>query len=207
MAVTGLIGYGFVIGHMIGNLQAFPFFGGREALNAYGDFLHHHTHGLLWVVRGTLLTAVVLHIVAAYQLTIADWRGRPIGYKRWFPTGSDYASRTMRWSGPILALFIVYHLMHLTIGNVHPNFNVQGDVYANVVNGFSVWWVSAFYVVAMLALGFHLYHGVWSLFQSLGLNSPKYDTALHRLALITTLIVVIGNISIPVSVLAGIIHL
>lgn len=207
MALTGLIGYGFVIGHMIGNLQAFPFFGGREALNAYGDFLHHHTHGLLWVVRGTLLSAVVLHIVAAYQLTLTGWRARPVGYKRWFPAGSDYASRTMRWSGPILGLFIVYHLMHLTVGNVHPNFDTAGDVYANVVTGFSVWYVSAFYIVAMLALGVHLYHGVWSLFQTMGWNSPKYDTALHRLALITTLILVIGNISIPVGVMAGIIHL
>ena len=205
MAITGLIGYGFVIGHMIGNLQAFPFLGGREALNAYAQFLRH-THGLLWVVRFVLLSAVVLHIFAAYQLTLTGWRARPVGYRRWFPSGSDYASRTMRWSGPILGLFIVYHLMHLTLGNANLPF-VEGDVYANVVNGFSIWYVSAFYIVAMLALGVHLYHGVWSLFQTMGWNSPKYDSALHGLALITTLMVVIGNISIPVAVMAGIIHL
>lgn len=205
MAVTGLIGYGFVTGHMIGNLQAFPFFGGREALNAYAVFLRH-THGLLWVVRATLLTAVVLHIVAAYQVTVMGWSSRPTGYKRWLPAGSDYASRTMRWSGPLLALFIVYHLLHLTLGTVHPDF-VEGDVYSNVVTGFLNPWVSGFYIVSMLALGLHLYHGVWSMFQTLGWNSSKYNRPLHQLAMITTLIIVIGNISIPVAVMAGVIHL
>jgi succinate dehydrogenase cytochrome b subunit len=205
MAVTGLIGYGFVIGHLIGNLQAFPFFGGREALNAYSVFLRH-THGLLWVARFVLLSAVVLHIVAAYQLSVMSWRSRPDGYKRWAPTGSDYASRTMRWSGPILLLFIIYHLLHLTFGSVHPNF-VEGDVFANVVTGFSNPWVTGFYVVSMLALGLHLYHGIWSMFQTLGWNNPAVNRGLHQLALITTLIIVIGNISIPVAVLAGYIHL
>jgi succinate dehydrogenase / fumarate reductase cytochrome b subunit len=206
MAVTGLIGFGFVIVHMIGNLQAYPFLGGAEALNAYAVLLRK-MGGLLWAARFTLLAAVVLHIVAAYQLTRMSWAGRPVAYKRWTAGGSDYASRTMRWSGPILGFFIVYHLMHLTFGSAHPSFNHQGDVFSNLVVGFSNPLVSAFYIVAMLALGFHMYHGVWSMFQTLGWNSPKYDKLLHSLALLIALVVVVGNISIPVSVMAGIIHL
>jgi len=205
MAITGLIGYGFVIGHMIGNLQAFEFMGGREALNAYAVTLRK-LGGLLWVARFTLLAAVILHIIAAYQLVMMSRASRPVGYRRWMPEGSDYASRTMRWSGPILLFFIIYHLMHLTFGSAHPNFQ-EGDVFANVVTGFSNPLVSGFYVVAMLALGLHLYHGVWSMFQTLGWNNPTYDTMLHRIAMITTAIIVIGNISIPIAVMLGIIHL
>ncbi len=204
MAVTGLIGVGFILGHMLGNLQAFPFFGGAQALNEYAAFLRK-THGLLWVVRFVLLTAVVLHVVAAYQLTRQSWRSRPVSYNRWDAAASSYASRTMRWSGPILLLFIIYHLMHLTLGNAHPNF-VEGDVYTNVVNGFRVWYVSAFYIVAQLALGLHLFHGFWSMFQSMGLNTPKYDGMLRTVASAFTLIVTAGNISIPVGVMMGIIR-
>jgi succinate dehydrogenase / fumarate reductase cytochrome b subunit len=201
MAVTGLIGVGFVIVHMIGNLQAFPFLGGQERLNAYSHSLRH-LGGLLWAARLTLLIAVVLHIVAAYQLTRMSLASRPVDYGYWKPRGSDYASRTMRWSGPILALFIVYHLLHFTFGTVHPDF-VQGDVYSNVVKGFQVWYVSALYIIAMIALGLHLYHGAWSMFQSLGLNNSKLNPVFHTIAVAITFIVVIGNISIPIAVLAG----
>jgi len=121
MAATGFVGFFFVLGHMIGNLQAFGLFGGAEALNAYGRFLRQ-THGLLWVVRFVLLAAVVLHIWVAYSLTRTSWAGRPVGYRRWSAVGSSYASRTMRWSGPILAFFLVYHLLDLTIGSANPDF-------------------------------------------------------------------------------------
>ncbi len=205
MAVTGIIGYGFLVGHMIGNLQAFPFFGGREALNAYAEFLRS-THGLLWVARGVLMVALAMHIVAAYQLTRMSQTGRPVAYVKWNPAGgSDYASRTMRWSGAIVGLFIVYHLMHFTFGNAHPDF-VSGDVYHNVVSGFQSWYVSLFYIVAMVALGFHLYHGAWSMFQSLGLNNPKYDPLIRKLAALITFVIVAGNISMPLAVLGGIIR-
>jgi succinate dehydrogenase / fumarate reductase, cytochrome b subunit len=204
MAVTGLIGFGFVIGHMIGNLQAFPFLGGADALNHYAVALRK-LGALLYLARLILLVAVVLHIVSAYQVSRMSMKNRPTDYERWTPRGSDYASRTMRWSGVILALFIVYHLMHLTFGNAHPHF-VHGDVYANVVSGFSVWYVSAFYILAMIALALHLYHGVWSMFQTLGLNNPTWNKVLHRLAVISAIIIGAGNISIPVAVLIGYIH-
>lgn len=201
MAITGLIGVGFVIGHMVGNLQAFPFLGGEERLNAYSRSLRE-LGGLLWAARLTLLIAVILHIVAAYQLTRMSLASRSSNYGYWKPRGSDYASRTMRWSGPILALFIVYHLLHLTFGSVHPNFH-DGEVYANVVAGFQIWYVSAFYILSMFALGLHLYHGAWSMFQSLGLNNEKLDRRLHLLAAAITFIVVAGNISVPLAVLTG----
>lgn len=201
MAITGLIGVAYVIAHMVGNLQAFPFLGGEERLNAYARSLRQ-LGGLLWAARLTLLIAVILHIVAAYQLTRMSLASRPSNYGYWKPRGSDYASRTMRWSGPILALFIVYHLLHLTFGTVHPTFH-HGEVYANVVTGFRVWYVSAFYIVSMCALGLHLYHGAWSMFQSLGLNNDKLDRRLHLLAAAITLIVVAGNISVPLAVLTG----
>jgi succinate dehydrogenase / fumarate reductase cytochrome b subunit len=204
MAITGFIGFGFVIGHMIGNLQAFPFLGGAHALNAYAVALRK-LGPLLYLVRGILLVAVVLHIISAYQVSRMSLKNRPIDYERWKPRASDYASRTMRWGGVILALFIVYHLMHLTFGNAHPNF-IHGDVYANLVSGFSVWYVSAFYILAIIALALHLYHGVWSMFQTLGLNNPTYNKILHRLAVISAIVIGAGNIAIPIAVLIGYIH-
>ncbi|HSE42743.1 MAG TPA: succinate dehydrogenase cytochrome b subunit [Acidobacteriota bacterium] len=201
MAITGLIGFGFVIGHMIGNLQVFPFLGGAEALNKYAVNLRK-LGGILYLARLILLSAVILHIVAAYQLTRVSLKNRNEDYRRWVPRGSDYASRTMRWSGPILLLFIVYHLMHLTFGNVHPNFE-HLNVYANVVSGFQVWYVSAFYIIAMIALALHLYHGVWSMFQTLGFNNPVYNRILHRFSVISAIVIALGNISIPVAVMTG----
>lgn len=205
MAVTGFIGFGFVIGHLVGNLQAFPFLGGAEAIDAYAKFLRN-THGLLWVARGVLLWAVVTHIVTAYQLWSISKSARPASYSQWDPAAATYASRTMRWSGPLLLLFIVYHLLHFTFGTVHPSFE-EGHVYDNLVRGFQVWYVSAFYIVAMLALCLHLYHGIWSMFQSLGWNTARYDKPLKQFSAIFAILIALGNISIPVAVLTGIIHL
>ena len=196
MAVTGLIGFGFVIGHMLGNLQVFL---GPEAFNAYADLLRR-IHGLLWVARLTLLAAVILHIWAAYQLTTTSWVSRPIGYTDWKPTGSTYASRTMRWSGPILGLFLIYHLLDFTFGKMNPDF-IAGDVYHNVIASFQFWYISAFYITAMMALGLHLYHGIWSMFQSLGINNPKYNALLRRFSALATVLIVIGFISVPIAVL------
>jgi len=198
MAVTGLIGIGFLIGHMIGNLQVFQ---GPEKLNAYAVTLRHFGP-LLSLVRLILLSAVILHVIAAYQLTRMSWSGREFGYKKWKPVGSDYASRTMRWTGPILLLFIIYHLLDFTFGNVNPSY-VQGDVYHNLVASFSVWYITAFYVISMFCLGFHIYHGFWSMFQSLGMNDTKWDATWRALAVVITGVVVIGNIVMPLAVFAG----
>jgi succinate dehydrogenase / fumarate reductase cytochrome b subunit len=200
MAITGLILFGFVIGHMLGNLQVFI---GANQMNAYAAMLKANA-ALLWGVRLVLLVAVIWHIVAAVQLTRMSLRGRPEGYHYKDVIQADYAARTMRWSGPIIAVFVVYHLLHFTTGSVHPHFNAH-DVYRNVISGFRVWPVAVFYVIAMVALAFHLWHGVWSMFQTLGLINPKSDKLIHRLAAIATLAIAIGFISIPMAVLAGLI--
>jgi succinate dehydrogenase / fumarate reductase cytochrome b subunit len=200
MAITGLILFGFVIGHMLGNLQVFM---GANQMNAYAAMLKANAT-LLWGVRIVLLVAVILHIVAAVQLTRMSQRSRPEGYHYKDVIQADYAARTMRWSGPIIAVFVIYHLLHFTTGSVHPRFDVH-DVYRNVISGFRVWPVSLFYIIAMVALAFHLWHGVWSMFQTLGLINPKSDKMIHRLAAIATLALVIGFISIPMAVLAGLI--
>jgi succinate dehydrogenase / fumarate reductase cytochrome b subunit len=200
MAVTGIVLVGFVVGHMIGNLQVYL---GPEALNEYSVSLHALFHGAgLWIARGGLLLAVVLHIWAAASLWGQNKGARQHRYKMFSPRASTYASRTMYWSGPILLLFIVYHLLHFTFGTVHPDFR-EGDVYRNFVVGFQQPAVSAFYILAMLALGLHLYHGVWSLLHTLGLAHPRWNAARHSLATFVAAAVVIGNISFPVAVLTG----
>jgi succinate dehydrogenase / fumarate reductase cytochrome b subunit len=203
MAVSGVVLFGFVVAHMIGNLQVYL---GREAMNEYAVFLREMLHGTgLWVARGGLLLAVALHIWAAAALTLANRRARGVGYRERRDLAASYASRTMRWSGVIVALFVVYHLMHLTFGNVHPDFR-HGDVYHNFVVGFRSPLVSLFYVLATLALAFHLQHGVWSMLQTVGLSHPRYNRLRRAFAYLITAVVVVGNLSFPVAVLTGLLH-
>ncbi len=202
MAVTGAILVGFVFVHMIGNLQVYL---GPEALNHYGVFLRELLHGSgIWIFRAVLLTAVTLHIWSATSLTLSSRRARPEGYRMEKWKESTYASRTMRWGGVILLLFVIYHLLHFTTGTVHPSF-IEGDVYHNFIAGFRVIPVSIFYIFAMVALGLHLRHGVWSMFQTLGVSHPRYIRAAHVGAWIFAAVIVIGNISFPLAVLAGIV--
>ena len=204
MAVTGLVLYGFVIGHMLGNLQIFL---GPKAINDYAEFLQHFLHGQgIWLARAGLLVAVVLHVWSAIVLTLTNWSARPIGYRDWQARESTYASRTMVWSGPILAAFILYHLAHFTTGSVHPDF-VRGDVFRNVVVGFQNPFASAFYVLAMCALGLHMYHGFWSMLHTLGLSHPRWNPVRLTASLVLAGAVVLGNVSIPLAVLAGLVHL
>jgi len=204
MAATGFVLFGFVVGHMLGNLQVYL---GPEALNAYGEALRHILHGTgLWIARGGLLVAVFLHIWAATSLTLTNLAARPVGYREWQARESTYASRTMVWSGPILLVFILYHLAHFTTGSVHPDF-IEGDVFHNLVVGFMNPWASGFYILAMVALGLHLYHGVWSMLQTLGLSHERWNPLRRLVAGAFTALVVVGNISIPVAVLTGYVHL
>lgn len=201
MAVTGAILFGFVLGHMLGNLQVYL---GPEAMNAYAVFLRELLHGTgLWIVRAVLLAAVILHIWSATSLTLSSRKARPVAYAEQKWRESTYASRTMRWSGVILFAFIVYHLMHLTFGNAHPTF-IEGDVYHNFVAGFRSVPVSAAYIVAMILLGLHLRHGVWSMFQTLGVSHPRHIAMARTGAWIFAAVIVLGNISFPLAVLAGI---
>jgi succinate dehydrogenase / fumarate reductase cytochrome b subunit len=202
MAVTGFILSGFVLGHMIGNLQIFA---GPEKLNAYAAFLHS-LGGLLWVARLVLLVSVGLHIAMAVQLTMLKLEARPEAYVKKSALVSTYAARTMIWSGPIVGAFIIYHLLHFTTGQAHPDFK-PGDVYANVVIGFRNPAVSLFYMVANILLAFHLYHGVWSMFQSLGVAHPRYTPILKRVAQAYGILIGLGNVAMPMAVLTGIVTL
>jgi succinate dehydrogenase / fumarate reductase cytochrome b subunit len=202
MAITGFILFGFVVGHLLGNLQIYlP----PEKINHYSATLKS-LPTLLWGARIILLISVILHIWSSFQLWILQREARPIQYVKKANLHSTYASRTMVWSGPILLAFVIYHLLHFTFGVVHPGgpFDVH-NVYNNIVYGFQFWPVSLFYIVAMLMLCYHLYHGLWSMVQSLGFSHPVYTPILKTLAKVVAILIAAGNISIPVSVLAGLI--
>jgi succinate dehydrogenase / fumarate reductase cytochrome b subunit len=175
-------------------------------MNAYGEFLRHFLHGGgIWLARAVLLVAVLLHIWAATSLTLSNRAARREGYRERTWTESTYASRTMRWSGVIVLAFVIYHLLHFTFGTVHPNF-IPGDVGHNFIVGFQSVPVSIFYVVAMVLLCMHLWHGVWSMCQTLGLAHPRYRRWARAAAWAVALIVLIGNVSFPVAVQAGILR-
>jgi succinate dehydrogenase / fumarate reductase cytochrome b subunit len=203
MAVTGVILVGFVIVHMLGNLQVFL---GPEAINRYAEFLKAEPP-ILWGARSVLLASVILHIWSAFSLWRLKNEARPVSYAK-APKAqvSGYAARTMYWSGPILGAFVVYHLLHFTVGVGGTPFDPK-DVYSNVVRGFSYPIVSLFYIVAMAMLCTHLYHGVWSMFQTLGLNHPVWTPRLQTLAKVVAFALFIGFTSVPVAVMAGIVRL
>jgi succinate dehydrogenase / fumarate reductase cytochrome b subunit len=191
----------FVVGHMLGNLQMFL---GADAMNRYAAFLKS-TGELLWVVRAGLFTAAVLHIVSAYQLTMIARAARPTDYAKRQSQVSTIASRTMRVGGVILVAFLIYHLGHFTTGTFHPAFSPTG-VYGNVIIGFRVWWVALFYVVAMVFVGLHLFHGAWSGFRTLGLAKDSPSPIHRTFALWVALIVWAGFTAIPVAVVLGILN-
>ena len=208
MAVTGLILFGWIFAHMVGNLKMYM---GAEHLNEYAVFLRNMfspavpPYVMLWLSRIVLLIAVIFHIHAAYALTMMNREARPIGYReRQFVKGT-YAARTMRWGGVIILLFVIYHLLHLTTGDLHPNY-IEGDVYHNVVTGLAVWWTAAVYIIANIALGLHLYHGVWSMFASVGLTNRGFESFRRIFATAFAVIITAGNLSFPLAVLLGIVR-
>ena len=200
MAITGLILSGFILGHMLGNLQAYQ---GAEAIDAYGKLLHKEP-AILWTVRLTLIGSVGLHIWAFVTLTLKNRKARPVAYQNRKFKESTYASRSMKLTGPLILAFLVYHILHLTTGTVHPDYR-EGEVFHNLatgLNGIS----GLIYIVAMIMLAFHLWHGVWSLFQTLGLPEERYGSLGRRFATIFTVLVTLGFISIPVAILTGFLH-
>jgi succinate dehydrogenase / fumarate reductase, cytochrome b subunit len=207
MAVSGIILLGFVVGHMVGNLKVFQ---GRDSFNLYAQGLRQFglpffSDGqLLWLVRVVLLAALLIHITAAFQLTRRSRAARAVGYSKYDnDLAFSYASRTMVWGGVIILLFVVYHIMHLTLGVAHPDFN-HADPYHNFIVGFRSVPVSLAYIAAMIPLGLHMYHGFWSMLQSLGADNPAYARFRRPVAAFLAIAVVVGNISFPVAVLTGI---
>jgi succinate dehydrogenase cytochrome b subunit len=202
MAVTGIIMVAYLITHVLANLLVFQ---GPEQINTYSRFLHG-TGGALWAARLVLLAALVLHIVAAVQLTARRQAARPVGYAGGRePQVSTFASRSIRWGGGLILVFLVYHILHFTLGTVHTSF-VEGDPYHNVAAGFASPAVVVFYELAMVAVGLHLYHGIWSSGRSLGLSAPSPRPIRRQLALVLSLIVWAGFAAIPVAVYAGVIR-
>jgi succinate dehydrogenase / fumarate reductase cytochrome b subunit len=202
MAVTGIILLGFVFVHMIGNLQIFlpdP----TKALGDYAEYLESLGHGgVKWGARIVLLASVGLHILSAFRLVALQREARPVEYASRRNRASTYASRTMRWSGPIILLFIVYHLLHLTAGKVDGGY-VEHQVYRSVYDAFSNPGIAGFYILAQLALGPHLAHGAYSLLRSLGMENAERAAAAKKLAVGFGLLITVGNCSIPLYVLSG----
>ena len=208
MAITGIMLMGFVFAHMVGNLKMYL---GAEDFNHYGHFLRELLVPILprtvalWGLRLGLVAAFVLHIHAAYSLTVMNRRAREVKYQS--PRdyiAANFASRTMRWTGVIVGLFLVWHLFDLTFTGTGYHY-VRGMPYENVSESFSRIPVAALYVVANLALGVHLFHGAWSLFQSMGWNNPRFNTWRRNFAAAFAAIIVIGNVSFPIAVLAGVV--
>ncbi|MFB7216262.1 succinate dehydrogenase [Streptomyces sp. NPDC056255] len=207
MAVSGLIMLLYLVVHMIGNLKIF--FGSGE-FNHYAHWLRTmgepflHYEWALWIVRVVLVVAVVLHAVSAYQLSRRDIRARPAKYVHRKPRAT-YATRTMRWGGIILALFIVWHILDLTTGTVHPGGFQSGHPYQNVIDTFSTWYGNTIYIVAMLALGLHVQHGFWSAAQTLGAGNATRDRVLKTIANTLAAVLTLGFISVPVAVMTGVV--
>jgi succinate dehydrogenase / fumarate reductase, cytochrome b subunit len=203
MGVTGLIGVGFVILHSLGNLLLFR---GPDAINSYSHFLKS-TGELLWLLRIILIVALILHVTAAVQLARQSRKARPIAYAKKEPQAATLASRTMRWGGALILVFTVFHILHFTTGTVRPAGSFSHtDVYANMVTSFRIWWVALFYVITMIALGLHIFHGAWSSVRSIGV-SPNSPHPLHKkISLVIAILVWAAFTSIPVAVFTGIVR-
>lgn len=198
MAVTGIVLVGYILAHVTANLLIFV---GPSAIDSYAAKLRTMPL-LLWGVRLLLLVSAILHVVAAAQLAVRARAARPTPYRQFDPQASSPASRTMRWGGLALLLFLVYHILHFTTGQAHPDF-IHLAPYHNVTTAFRVWWVAAIYIVAMFALAMHLYHGTWSMFQTLGIEHARVNAARRRLATIIAVLVPLGFVSVPIAVLIG----
>lgn len=198
MAVTGIVLVGYLVVHVSGNLLMFR---SPDAINAYAEFLKSSAV-LLWTVRVLVFGSLILHVLAAYSLTRLNAAARPDGYKRVEHRAATWSARSLRIGGVILLGFFVFHILHFTTGQVHPQFDVH-DVYRNVIIGFGSTVVAGFYLVAMVALGFHLHHGFWSLFQTLGLNHPHLNPVRRVLATLLAVALPVGFSVVVLAVMLG----
>jgi len=208
MALSGIGLMGFVFAHMVGNLKMYL---GATAYNEYAESLRTLLHpimpdgSVLWIMRIGLIAMFAIHIGVAISLTRMNQLSRPTKYQSQRAyIAADFASRSMRWTGTLVALYLLYHLADLTTGWANPDF-VSGDAYGNVVASLSRLPVAILYIAANLALGIHLFHGAWSIFQSLGVNSPTYNGVRRSFAIVFAAIITIGNVSFPLAVQFGIV--
>ncbi len=208
MALAGIVLFGYLVLHLIGNLKVFT---GERHFNEYSEFLRTvgapalgHSQ-LLWIVRLILLAALLVHVVASIQLYTRSRSARSVRYAKYNPEVFSRASRTMAWGGIAILLFVVYHILHLTTGDVHPAFEAH-QAYRNLVNGFKSPLSSVIYVIGMVAVGMHLYHGLWSATQTMGWNNKNYNHVRRPAAMIVALAITLGFLSVPVAVWLGIVE-
>lgn len=203
LAVSGVVLFGFVFGHMLGNLQVFL---GPEVFNHYAEMLKGNAL-LLWGVRSTVATAVVVHVTMMVQLYSRTASARPVEYRVQKAVTSTYASATMKYTGPLLLAYLVFHILHFTAPGM--GFGVYDhsptDAYGNFISSFQIPWVTLIYVVSNLFLSMHLYHGSWSLMQSLGLSHPRYNALRARIAQGIAMLITAGNVAMPLCVLFGLV--
>jgi len=207
MAVTGAILLAYLVVHMLGNLKAFF---GAQSLDRYAEWLREvgepalPAQGLLWITRIVLLVSIVAHIVSATILARRARRARPVRYEHRRPVRTSYAARTMRWGGVIILLFVIYHILDLTTGTLNPN-GVPGQVYDNLVADFSRWYVTLAYTIAVVAVGFHVRHGMWSALQTLGRSSGPDQRRYKAIALGLAIILTVGFLAVPFAVQFGLV--
>jgi succinate dehydrogenase / fumarate reductase cytochrome b subunit len=207
MAGSGLFILIWLIGHMLGNLKVWL---NQKEFDSYAEFLRRlgepiFPHSVvLWLIRGLLTVAFVVHVYLAIDLSLRNRRARAVRYQRTARVQADVPAVTMRWGGLALGLFVIFHLANFTWGWIHPGYRfVRGSVYANVVSNFNQWWLVAIYVAAMAALALHIYHGTWSIFQTFGANSRRWDHLIRRSSATLAVIMFVGFVSVPIGVLVG----
>jgi succinate dehydrogenase cytochrome b subunit len=208
MAVSGVLLLAFVFAHMVGNLKTFL---GATDLNQYAHWLRTigepvlHQGWFLWIQRGVLFVALVLHVTAAVQLVRRDRRARPVRYVHRRPVHATFAVRTMRWGGATLAVFVVWHILDFTVGTVNRDF-VPGDPYHNLVADFQVWWVNLIYLVALVMLGLHIHHGFASAARTLGVTSARRERAIKLFGSTTAIVIAAGYAVVPVAIMTGLVR-
>ncbi|MDX1675732.1 MAG: succinate dehydrogenase cytochrome b subunit [Longimicrobiales bacterium] len=208
MATASILLFLYVVAHLAGNLKVFL---GAESFNHYAEWLRvvgeplFPEKSVLWIARVVLLAALFVHIGAYVQLWLQKRRARTTRYKKYDPQVFSWMSRAMAWGGIAIFAFVTYHLLHLTFGTAHPDF-IAGDAYHNVIAGFQSIPVAGVYAVGVIALGMHLYHGLWSALQTFGINNPKYNRYRRPAAAIIAVLITIGYLSIPLAVLTGVIR-
>jgi succinate dehydrogenase / fumarate reductase cytochrome b subunit len=207
MALSGLVLVLFVLAHMVGNLKIFL---GQTELDSYAQGLRtlgepiFPEGSLLWALRTIVFAAFVVHIACAIQLSLRSRQARRIRYEKTEHVAADFPAVTMRWGGVFIALFVVFHIAHFTWGSFHPGYTyVRGHVYDNVVGSFKQWWLTLIYVLMMVALALHLFHGTWSMFQTMGWNNRRWNTIVRRTTAALSMIIFLGFISVPIAVYAG----
>jgi succinate dehydrogenase / fumarate reductase, cytochrome b subunit len=206
MALTGLILSAYILAHLLGNMQIYMGADstGRAMIDKYAAFLHSNA-GVLWTARIVLLAAIGVHAISGIQLYMRKASARPVDYHTKANIQGSTASRTMLVSGVVILLFVVYHVLHLTTGSVHPNYE-HLQPFHNVTTGFRSGFASAIYIVAMVGVGFHLWHGLYSMFHSVGLSHPRYTPVIQKAAALVATLVALANISVPVAVLTGMVR-